>query len=407
MSKKDKSHSNYPFSRTSLLPQEEMLEIGRKRSKLVIGLPKDNLSVESRVALTPEAVEILVNNGHEIIVESGAGEGANYRDTDYSENGGFIVEDKNQVYQCDIILRITPMSIEEIDFLRGNQVIFSSLNLPQQSEECIRKLMQKNVIAIAFEFLRDEDNSFPVIRAMSEIAGTTSISVASEYLSNAHGGKGVMVGGVSGITPTEIVILGAGTAAEYAIRAAMGLGAMVKVFDHSLIKLRRLQKHLNTRLYTSVFHPNVLKKDLTTADAVIGAIYQKYNTPQFLIDEDMVRQMKEGSLIVDLSIDQGGCIETSRIRTLNNPTYVKYGVIHYCVPNIAARVGRTASIALSNVFSPLLLEMGEYGGIMNILKEKRGLRNGVYIYNGILTSNQLGEKFSIPSRDIDLLMAAF
>lgn len=407
MSKKDKSHSNYPFSRTSLLPQEEMLEIGRKRSKLVIGLPKDNLSVESRVALTPEAVEILVNNGHEIIVESGAGEGANYKDTDYSENGGFIVEDKNQVYQCDIILRITPMSIEEIDYLRGNQVIFSSLNLPQQSEECIRKLMQKNVIAIAFEFLRDEDNSFPVIRAMSEIAGTTSISVASEYLSNAHGGKGVMLGGVSGITPTEIVILGAGTAAEYAIRAAMGLGAMVKVFDHSLIKLRRLQKHLNTRLYTSVFHPNVLKKDLTTADAVIGAIYQKYNMPQFLIDEDMVRQMKEGSLIVDLSIDQGGCIETSRIRTLNNPTYIKYGVIHYCVPNIAARVGRTASIALSNVFSPLLLEMGEYGGIMNILKEKRGLRNGVYIYNGILTSNQLGEKFSIPSRDIDLLMAAF
>jgi alanine dehydrogenase len=267
--------------------------------------------------------------------------------------------------------------------------------------------MQKNVIAIAFEFLRDEDNSFPVIRAMSEIAGTTSISVASEYLSNAHGGKGVMLGGVSGITPTEIVILGAGTAAEYAIRAAMGLGAMVKVFDHSLIKLRRLQKHLNTRLYTSVFHPNVLKKDLTTADAVIGAIYQKYNTPQFLIDEDMVQQMKEGSLIVDLSIDQGGCIETSKVRTLKNPSYVKYGVIHYCVPNIAARVGRTASIALSNVFSPLLLEMGEYGGIMNILKEKRGLRNGVYIYNGILTSNQLGEKFSIPSRDIDLLMAAF
>jgi alanine dehydrogenase len=407
MSKKENSHSSFPFSRSGLLPQEEMLEIGRKRSKLVIGLPKDNLTVESRVALTPEAVEILVNNGHEIIVESGAGEGANYKDTDYSEKGGFIVEEKKQVYQCDIILRITPMDKEDIDYLRGNQVIFSSLNLPQQSEECIRKLMQKNVIAIAFEFLRDEDNSFPVIRAMSEIAGTTSISVASEYLSNAHGGKGVMLGGVSGITPTEIVILGAGTAAEYAIRAAMGLGAMVKVFDHSLIKLRRLQKHLNTRLYTSVFHPNVLKKDLATADAVIGAMYQKHNSPQFLIDEDMVQQMKEGSLIVDLSIDQGGCIETSKIRTLKNPTYVKYGVIHYCVPNIAARVGRTASIALSNVFSPLLLEMGEYGGIMNILKEKRGLRNGVYIYNGILTSNQLGQKFSIPSRDIDLLMAAF
>jgi len=407
MSKKDNSTSNFPFSRSGLLPQEEMLEIGRKRSNLVIGLPKDELSIESRVALTPEAVEILVNEGHEIIIERGAGSAANYKDTDYSENGGFIVEDKKQVYQCDVILRITPLNAEEIDYLRGHQVVFSSLNLPQQSEECIRKLMQKNVIAIAFEFLRDEDNSFPVIRAMSEIAGTTSVSVASEYLSNAHGGKGVMLGGVSGITPTEIVILGAGTAAEYAIRAAMGLGASIKVFDNSLIKLRRLQKHLNTRLYTSVFHPNVLKKDLATADAVIGAIYQKYNTPQFLIDEDMVQQMKEGSVIVDLSIDQGGCIETSKTRTLKNPSFVKYGVIHYCVPNIAARVGRTASIALSNVFSPMLLEMGEYGGINNYLKEKPGLRYGVYIYNGILTSNQLGERFGIPSRDIDLLMAAF
>ena len=407
MSKTGNSPSGFPFSRSSLLPQEEMLEIGRKRSKLVIGIPKDDLRIESRVALTPEAVEILVNEGHEVIIETGAGNGANYSDTDYSENGGFIVEDKNQIYQCDIILRITPLGPDEIDYLKGNQVIFSSLNIPQQNEECIRKLMRKNVIAIAYEFLRDEDNSFPVIRAMSEIAGTTSVFVVSEYLSNAHGGKGVMLGGVSGITPTEIIILGAGTAAEYAIRAAIGLGASIKVFDHSLIKLRRLQKHLNTRLYTSVFHPNVLKKDLTTADAVIGASYQKDNTPQFLIDEDMVQQMKEGSVIVDLSIDQGGSIETSEIRNLKNPSFVKYGVIHYCVPNIAARVGRTASIALSNVFSPLLLEMGEYGGIMNYLKEKRGLRNGVYIYNGILTSNQLGERFGIPSRDIDLLMAAF
>ena len=407
MSKKENSTSNFPFSRSGLLPQEEMLEIGRKRSNLVIGLPKDDLSIESRVALTPEAVEILVNEGHEIIIESGAGSAANYKDTDYSENGGFIVEDKKQVYQCDVILRITPLNIEEIDYLRGHQVVFSSLNLPQQSEECIRKLMQKNVIAIAFEFLRDEDNSFPVIRAMSEIAGTTSVSVVSEYLSNAHGGKGVMLGGVSGITPTEIIILGAGTAAEYAIRAAMGLGASIKVFDNSLIKLRRLQKHLNTRLYTSVFHPNVLKKDLATADSLIRGTYQKSNTLQFLIDEDMVQQMKEGSVIVDLSIDQGGCIETSKQRTLKNPSFVKYGVIHYCVPNIAARVGRTASIALSNVFSPMLLEMGEYGGINNYLKEKPGLRYGVYIYNGILTSNQLGERFGIPSRDIDLLMAAF
>jgi len=406
MSKRGVS-SNLPFSSTSFLPKEEMLEISRKSSKLLIGLPKDDQVVESRVALTPEAVEILVNQGHEVIIESGAGKEAQYKDTDYSENGGFIVEDSGQVYQCDIILRISPLNSEEVDNLRGDQVVITSLNLPQQNEECIRKMMRKKIIAIAFEFLRDEDNSFPVIRAMSEIAGTTSILVASEYLSSSRKGKGVMLGGVTGITPTEVVILGAGTAAEYAARAAIGLGASLKIFDNSLIKLRRLQKRLATRLYTSVFHPNVIMKDLQSADAVIGAMYQHEDVPKMLIDEEMVRQMKNGAVIVDLSIDQGGCIETSEIRTIDNPTYIKHGVIHYCVPNIASRVGRTASIALSNVFSPLLVKMGEYGCVINFLKENRGLRNGVYIYNGILTSNQIGKRFNIPSRDIDLLMAAF
>jgi len=390
-----------------MFPQEEMLEVERKRSRLIIGIPKNNPKIEQRVALTPEAVEILVNQGHEVIIESGAGVPANYSDHTYSENGGFIVREKEQVYQCDIILKIAPLTTEEIDLLKGDQIIFSNVNLPQQDEEYFRSLMRKKVIAVAFEFLRGEDNSYPVIKAISEIAGTAAILVASEYLSNSRNGKGVMLGGVSGITPTEIVILGAGTAAEYAARAAMGLGASVKVFDYSLIKLRRLQKHLGTRVYTSVFHPRVLKKDIQSADVVIGAMYQYGNQPRFLLDEDMIRQMKEGTVIIDLSIDQGGCIETSEVRTLDNPTFTKYGVIHYCVPNIASRVARTASIALSNVFSPLLLQMGEYGGFISHLKENRGLRNGVYIYNGILTKKQIGDRFGIPSRDIDLLMAAF
>jgi len=395
------------FGKTGMFPQEEMLEVERKRSRLIIGIPKDNPTIEQRVSLTPEAVEILVNQGHEVIIESGAGEPANYTDHAYSENGGFIVREKEQVYQCDIILKISPLTDEEMDLLKGDQILFSNVNLPQQDEEYFRSLMRKKVIAVAFEYLRGEDNSYPVIKAISEIAGTAAILVASEYLSTARNGKGVMMGGVSGITPTEIVILGAGTAAEYAARAAMGLGASIKVFDYSLIKLRRLQKHLGTRIYTSVFHPRVLKKDIQSADVVIGAMYQYGNQPRFLLDEDMIRQMKEGTVIVDLSIDQGGCIETSEVRTIDNPSFTKYGVIHYCVPNIASRVARTASIALSNVFSPLLIQMGEHGGFINHLKENRGLRNGVYIYNGILTKKQIGDRFGIPSRDIDLLMAAF
>ena len=405
--KQDQHTPYFGFGKTGMFPQEEMLEVERKSCRLIIGIPKDNHQIEQRVSLTPEAVEILVNQGHEVIIEAGAGVPANYSDHAYSENGGFIVKEKEQVYQCDIILKISPLTDEEIDLLKGDQILFSNINLPQQNEEYFRSLMRKKVIAVAFEYLRGEDNSYPVIKAISEIAGTTAILVASEYLSNSRNGKGVMLGGVSGITPTEIVILGAGTAAEYAARAAMGLGASIKVFDYSLIKLRRLQKHLGTRIYTSVFHPKVLKKDIQSADVVIGAMYQYGNQPRFLLDEDMIRQMKEGTVIIDLSIDQGGCIETSEVRTIDNPTFTKYGVIHYCVPNIASRVARTASIALSNVFSPLLLQMGEYGGFINHLKENRGLRNGVYIYNGILTKKQIGDRFGIPSRDIDLLMAAF
>ena len=407
MKKDHPSSSYFSLEKAGIFPQEEMLEVGRKHNKLVIGIPRDNHKIERRVALTPEAVEVLVNQGHEVIIESGAGQAANYDDHEYSENGGFIVREKDQVYQCDIIIRISPLTEAEIDHLKGDQIIFTNLNLPQQSAGYIQKLMQKNVIAIAFEFLREEDNSFPVIKAMSEIAGTTSILVASEYLSNSREGKGVLLGGVSGITPTEIVILGAGTAAEYAVKAAIGLGASVKIFDYSLIKLRRLQKHIGTRLYTSVFHPKVLKKDIQSADVIIGAMYQHGNHPQYLLNEEMIQHMKDGSVIVDLSIDQGGCIETSEIRTIDNPAFLKYGVIHYCVPNIASRVSRTASIALSNVFSPMLITMGEYGGFINHLKENRGLRNGVYIYNGILTNKQIGDRFGMSSRDIDLLMAAF
>ena len=399
--------TGYAFGRTGFLPQEEMLEIGKKKQKLVIGIPKENKKHESRVGLTPEAVEILVNNGHEIIIEKGAGLAANYTDTDYSENGAQIVDSKSEVYQCDIILKIAPPTIEEIDLFKNNQILLSSLHFPSQTEEYIRKLMQKKITAISFEGLKDRDNCYPVIRSMSEIAGTTSILIAAEYLSNVHEGKGVLLGGITGITPTEVIILGAGTAAEYAARAALGLGAFIKVFDYSVTKLKRLQTNLSYRLFTSVFHPRVIKKHLKSADIVIGAIHLGDKGPQFLITEEMVKKMKKGAVIIDLSIDQGGCIETSECRNHSNPVYTKYDVIHYCVPNIASRVARTASIALSNVFNPLLLSIADAGGVQRQLKDDLGLRHGVYIYNGILTNTRIGDHFGIPSKDIDLLMVAF
>jgi len=282
-----------------------------------------------------------------------------------------------------------------------------ALHFPSQTEEYIRKLMQKRITAISFEGLKDEDNCYPVVRSMSEIAGTTSILIASEYLSNVNDGKGVLLGGVSGITPTEVVILGAGTAAEYAARAAIGLGAFIKVFDFSVTKLKRMQTNLSSRLFTSVFHPRVMQKHLKSADVVIGAMHLGNSGPQFLITEEMVKEMKKGAVIIDLSIDQGGCIETSECRNHSNPVYTKFGVVHYCVPNIASRVARTASIALSNIFNPLLLKIADAGGVQKLLKDELGLRHGVYIYNGILVNARIGNYFSIPSKDIDLLMAAF
>jgi alanine dehydrogenase len=402
-----KERSEYTFGRTGFMPQEEMLEIGKKKQKLVIGIPKENRKYESRIALTPEAVEILVNNGHEIVIEKGAGDGANYSDTDYSECGGLIVDRKEEIYQSDIILKIASPTLEEIELFKPNQILFSALHFPSQTEEYIRALMQKKVTAISFEGLKDKDNCYPIVRSMSEIAGTTAIHIAAEHLSNVHGGKGVLLGGVSGITPTEVIILGAGTASEYATKAALGLGAFVKVFDYSVSKLKRLQSNLSERLFTSVFHPRVIEKHLKSADVVIGAIHLGDKGPQFLITEEMVKGMKKGSVIIDLSIDQGGCIETSECKTISNPVYSKFGITHYCVPNITARVGRTASIALSNVFNPLMLSIADAGGVQKQLKDDMGLRHGVYVYNGLLTNNRIGNFFGIPSKDIDLLMAAF
>lgn len=404
---KDTSSTRFSLSNSGLLPQEEMLEVGKKRKQLVIGIPREDPKLENRLALTPEAVELLVGNGHEVLVEKGAGKNASYSDTDYSEKGGFIVDTSEEIFVADVILKVAPLTLNEINLLKGQQLVFSSLHIAKQSEKNIKALVQKKITAIAFENIMDKHDIYPVVRSMSEIAGITSVLVAAEYLSNVRGGKGVMLGGITGITPAEVIILGAGTAAEFATRAALGLGATVKIFDQSIHHLRKLQNNIGRRLLTSVFQPQVLEKTLKSADVVIGAVHLIGKGPHYYITEDMVKGMKKGSVIVDISIDQGGCIETSECRTHNDPVFEKHGVVHYSVSNIPSRVARTASIALSNVFVPILLELGESGGLQAHLKENKGLRKGVYLFNGILTNSFIGEKFGIMSKDIDLLLAAF
>lgn len=391
-----------------LLPQEEMLEVATKSSRLNIGLPKEISIEENRIALVPEAVSLLVSNGHDVIVESGAGNSANYQDKDYSEAGARIVYDTPSVYeQSQLILKVAPPGEEEVGLLKPKQCLISTLQLSMQPKNFLNRLIEKKVTAIAYESIMDEDGIFPVIRAMSEIAGNTAISIAAEYLSNVNKGQGLMIGGISGIPPTEVIIVGAGTVGEFAARSALGLGATVKVFDNSIYKLRRLQNDLGVRIFTSILRPNIVAEALRTADVVVGAIRSPEGRTPCVITSEMVSEMRVGSVIIDVSIDHGGCSETSRVTNHADPVYREYGVVHYCVPNIASRVSKTASLALSNIFAPILLSIGRNGGVDQVLRRNKGVRHGVYLYNGILTSKYLGETFNLPYKNLDLLVAAF
>ncbi|MFC2097730.1 alanine dehydrogenase [Bacteroidota bacterium] len=401
------SPAKVSLQKEGLLPQEEKLEKGRKKKNLVIGLPAESDSEENRIAITPEGVEILVANGHKIIIESLAGKGANYSDKEYSEAGGIIVDEKTEVFKCDLILKTGMFSLEEIELLSPNQTIISPIRAATVSEEYFRSLMRKKVTALAYEFIKDDSDTYPVVNAMSEISGSASILIAAEYLSNVNKGKGVMLGGITGISPTEVMILGAGTAGESAARTALGLGATLKVFDSCTIRLKRLEDNLGQRIFTSVLHSPVLEKALKSADVAIGALTRIINQPEFVVSEEMVKKMKKGAVIVDISVDQEACFETSRITSHSDPVFRKFGVIHYCVPNLPSRVSRTATIALSNVFLPLLLKKGLSGGMQRLIREDAGIRNGTYIYNGILTNESFGSYFGIQSKDIELLLAAF
>jgi alanine dehydrogenase len=404
----EKGHSGkVSFGNSALMPKEELLETAVRNRRISIGIPSDNKVDEKRVALTPEAVNLLVESDNEVFVQKGAGLGANYTDKDYSENGAIITDSPARVYSADAVIKVAPFSESEAEYLRGNQVVFSYLNILKLKEETLEKLTRKKVTAIAFEKIRDKNGVLPVVESMSEICGITSILVASEYLSNMHDGKGVMLGGITGVTPTEVVILGANTAGESAARAAIGLGSTVKIFDDSLHHLRRFQNLLGQRLQTSVYHPQVLKKALKSADVLIGAIELEDLRPWYYITEDMIRTMKKGAVVIDLSIDRGGCIETTECRELLDPVYEKHGVIHFSAWNLPSRVARTASIALSNIFTPLLQSMADAGGITQLLKNDRGVRNGAYLYNGLLTNETLGQKFGINPKDLDLLITAF
>lgn len=392
-----------PFTKEQLLPQEEKLEISKQKSELFIGIPKETSHEERRICLTPDAVNSLTYQGHRVMIESGAGESSSYSDKEYSDAGAEVTQDPKRVFGCPMILKVEPASLAEIEMMNQNTIIISAIQIKTRNKAYFEALSKKKITALAFEYIKDEDGTYPAVKSLSEIAGTASILIASELMIANQFGKGLLFGNITGVPPTDVVILGAGTVGEFAAKTAIGLGASVKVFDNSITKLRRLQNNLNQRVFTSTIQPKALLKALRRCDVAIGAMRGIERCP-IVVTETMVEHMKKGAVIVDVSIDTGGCFETSEVTTHEKPTFIKNDVVHYCVPNIPSRYSKTASLSISNIITPYLMQIAEDGGIESAIRCNKGLKNGVYMYHGILTNKAIGEWFDLSDSDINLIV---
>ena len=392
-----------PFTKEQLLPQEETLEIKKHKSELFIGIPKETSHQERRICLTPDAVNSLTSHGHRVMVEAGAGESSSYSDKEYSDAGAEVTQDPKKVFGCPMILKVEPASLAEIEMINPNTIIISAIQIKTRKKEYFEALTKKKITALAFEYIKDEDGTYPAVKSLSEIAGTASVLIAAELMITNQFGKGLLFGNITGVPPTDVVILGAGTVGEFAAKTAIGLGATVKVFDNSITKLRRLQNNLNQRIFTSTIQPKSLLKALRRCDVAIGAMRGIERCP-VVVTETMVEHMKKGAVIVDVSIDTGGCFETSEVTTHEKPTFIKNNVVHYCVPNIPSRYSKTASLSISNIITPYLMQIAEDGGIESAIRCNKGLKNGVYMYHGILTNKAIGDWFGLSDSDINLIV---
>lgn len=385
---------------------EETLDVKAPGEKLFIGIPKEIAFQENRIALTPDAVGVLVANGNHVTVEHKAGEGSNYSDKDYAEAGARIVYDKAEVYQAPLLVKSAPPVEEDLPFLQMNQTIISPIHLSALKKHHIENMMSKRITALRFENFKDDSGAYPIVRSMSEIAGSAVMLIAGQYLSSFNKGKGVLLGGISGIPPTKVVIVGAGIVGEFATRNALALGASVKVFDNNVTRLKQLQNNLGQRIWTSVLEPRILSKQLKTCEVAVGALSNEYGRAPVVVSEEMVAAMRPGSIIIDVAIDRGGCFETSELTSHEHPTFLKHDVIHYCVPNIPSGFARTASQAISNVLMPLILEVSDEGGLEEMVWHNFNLREGIYLFKGSLTDIYISQKFNLKFTDLNLLIAS-
>ncbi|GAB4298817.1 MAG: alanine dehydrogenase [Ignavibacteriaceae bacterium] len=363
-----------------------------------IGIPKEIVHEEQRIALSPAGVDSLVRSGHTVYIQSGAGEGSHFSDEEYTDIGAQIVYSAEEAYKrAEMIVKVAPLSEAEADMLQENQILFSSLHLAVGKRSIVDQLLQKNITAIGYELIEEEDR-LPVLHSMSEIAGQLAIQVAERNLeTHVKGGRGILLGGITGVAPAAVVILGAGVVGTTAARAALGRGAQVIVIDKDLNRLRKIDSLFRKRVTTVMANPYTISRGVKFADVLIGAVLIKGEKTPHLVTEEMVMEMKKGAVIVDVSIDQGGCIETSRVTTISDPVYLMHDVIHYCVPNMPALVARTASYGLTNAALSYVQDVAD-NGLANALLGDEGLAKGVCTYKGYCSNESIANIFNFEYR---------
>ncbi len=359
-----------------------------------IGIPHERRVDEYRVGLTPAGVELLTADGHSCYVESQAGIGAGFSDTDYEQAGARIVYTPEEAYgRADLVLKVAKPTAEEVRWLKEGCILMGFLHLAVGRRDRVDSLLAKRVTSVAYETVQADDHSLPVLATLSQAAGRMAPQIAADLLSNRHGGKGILLGGVPGVPPAEVVIIGAGTFGTAAAHSFLGTGASVYVLDHDLERLRSLDQMCG-RLVTMVSHSFNLRKVMKFADVLVGAVLVPGTKSPIIISREMVKLMKPRSVILDIAIDMGGCVETSRPTTHLDPTFIEENVIHYCVPNMTSIVARTATHAFNNAAWPYIWEVA-HNGLDVALKQLSPLRRGVATHKGHVVHSALAAQFGL------------
>ena len=367
-----------------------------------IGIPKETHFEEKRVALAPAGVDTLIKSGHTVFIQTDAGSGCHFTDEEYRNVGATIVYSLEEVIQrAELIVTITSLSADEVELLDDNQIVFAFHHLSVGKKLIVDKLIEKKITAISYELIEKNDE-LPILQSMSEIAGQLAVQMGERYLgSDFEHGRGILMGGITGVAPAAVVILGAGVVGLNAARTALGRGAQVIVLDRDLRRLRRIENTLSKNITTVVANPYTIARGVKFADLFVGAIQIKGEKAPHLVTEEMVKSMKKGSVIVDVAVDQGGCVETSRPTTLSEPVFIENGVIHFCVPNIPAMVSRTASFGLTNASLEYIMKIAD-NGLSNAVLGDTGLANGICTYNGYCSNEIVAETFNLEYRRLHI-----